>query len=71
MARYYFDVVHETGRIRDDEGLEPPTTDAMRKAVSRVIFDLAHDEIGEESHALIHVVVRDDSDFALFTATLD
>jgi len=36
MARYYFDVVNENGRIRDDEGLDLPTTDAMRKAVSRV-----------------------------------
>jgi hypothetical protein len=71
MARYYFDVVHENGRIRDDEGLDLPTTDAMRKNVSRVILDLAHDEIGDESHALLQVIVRDDTDFAVFAAALD
>lgn len=71
MARYYFDVIHESGRFRDDEGLGLPSTDAMRQAISRAILDLVRDEIGDESQSRIHVVVRDDTDFALFTATFD
>jgi hypothetical protein len=70
MARYFFDVLQESGCIRDEEGIELPNVDAMRQSVSRVILDLARDEIGNESQSWIQVMVRDDSDFALFTATL-
>lgn len=71
MARYYFDILTETGCVRDDEGVELPSADAMRQAVSRVILDLAREEIDDEPQARLQVVVRDDSDHALFTATLD
>jgi len=43
----------------------------MRRAVSRVILDLAHGEISDENHATFQVIVRDDSGYALFTATLE
>lgn len=67
MSRY----IKEDRCIKDDEWLDLPSTDAMKTAVSRVILDLARDELDNESHATLHVVVRDDSDVRIFTATLD
>lgn len=48
MARYYVDIVHEAGCICDEEGMDLLNKDAMRQAASRVILDMARDEIDEE-----------------------
>lgn len=71
MARYYLDVIDGNGCTKDHEGVEFPSYDALRLAVSRVLLDVARAELSEECRACIRVAVRDDTDYVVFSAVLD
>jgi hypothetical protein len=70
MARYYFDVTQGGGTVRDEEGLDLPSSDAVRIVISRVILDIAREEISDED-ASLQIDVRDDTGWVVFTGTLD
>ena len=71
MPRYSFDVIDSNGQVRDEEGLELSHTDAMASIVTRILLDLANDEMQDERALAIEVSVRDDTDFTIYTGTLN
>lgn len=69
MPRFYFDIV-DGGLTIDDTGSEYPNAHAARAAAIAALPDVARDVIAEGKGREVVVLMRDDSDRALFTASL-
>jgi hypothetical protein len=69
MPRFFFDTV-DGGIIIDDEGTEYPNAHAARAAAIKTLPDVARDVIGEGQGREVVVLMRDEANRALFTASL-
>ncbi|MDE3854850.1 DUF6894 family protein [Sinorhizobium meliloti] len=70
MPRYFFDVINGEGPMRDDEGVELPDPDAVRREAAKIVTDLARDEVPKEQAVKIVVNVRDEADAKVFVGQL-
>lgn len=70
MPRYYFDVINGEGPMQDDEGVDLPDPDAVRREVAMIVTGLAGDEISNEQAVKILVNVRDEADAKVFVGQL-
>jgi hypothetical protein len=70
MPRYFFDVINSQGPMRDDEGLELPTAEAVTSTAALMLLDLARDEIVHQQNLTVSVRVRDDHDLHIFASRL-
>lgn len=70
MARYYFDIINGEGSLRDDEGLDLSSTDAVRAEVAKIALKMARDEIEDRQAMAVTVNVRDDRDFRIYSGRL-
>jgi hypothetical protein len=59
MPRYYFDVINGHGLERDDNGQDLSSDTEIRREVTRILTDIAKDEITYADAANIRVNVRD------------
>ncbi|WP_320202247.1 DUF6894 family protein (plasmid) [Agrobacterium sp. rho-13.3] len=58
MSRYFFDLHNGDGPTTDHEGLDLSSRDAVKREVTRILVDLARDEMPIEQRAIISVKVR-------------
>ena len=68
MPRYFFDIA-DGGLIVDDVGTEFANAHAACDAAIKVLPDVARDEIGKGQSREVLVLMRDESNRALFTAS--
>lgn len=69
MPRFFFDIV-DGDLIIDTEGTEYPNAHAAHAAAIATLPDVARDVIGEGKGREVVVLMRDESNRALFTASL-
>jgi hypothetical protein len=70
MPRYFFDLINGEGPMRDDEGVELPDSDAVRREAAKIVTDIARDEVPKEQAVKIVVNVRDEADAKVFVGQL-
>ncbi|MDQ0995493.1 hypothetical protein QFZ34_000670 [Phyllobacterium ifriqiyense] len=70
MSRYYFDLDNGDGRTRDDEGVELPDNAGAIKEASRIVTDLARDELVECGNGRIWLTIRKSDGNVLAVASL-
>ncbi len=70
MARFFFDLTNGHGFQRDNEGVELEGPDQVRGEVSRILTDIARDELPCESTVHIQVSVRDNSGLDVYNGEL-
>ena len=70
MARYFFDI-HDGGFFVDDVGVDCSTFDDVRMEAKKTLPAMAKDLLPDEGDQhTIRVIVRDESDVVVYTATL-
>lgn len=70
MACYFFDI-YDPDLARDDEGVECADLEAVRLQAKRTLPDIARDLLPQDGdHLFISVVVRDEQNQTVYTATL-
>ncbi|MDO9415851.1 DUF6894 family protein [Pararhizobium sp.] len=70
MSRYYFDLHNGDGPTRDEEGQDIKSRADISKEVSRILLDVARDEIPEIDRIIFSVTVRDESGRSISVASL-
>lgn len=70
MSRYYFDLDNGDGRTRDEEGVELPDNAGAIKEASRIVTDLARDELVECGNGRIWLTIRKSDGNVLAVASL-
>lgn len=60
MARFYFDLHNGDGPMTDNEGIDLPSRESVTQHVTRILTDIARDEMPTEDQAVISIKVRDD-----------
>lgn len=70
MARYFFDLFNGDGPVRDEQGQELASREAISREVSRILADIAREELPGRGKGLISIEVRDESGQPVFTGTL-
>lgn len=70
MSRYYFDLHNGDGPTTDSEGMELESREGVTRQVSRILVDIARDEMPTEARAIISVRVRNDRGEVISVASL-
>ncbi|MBW6425200.1 hypothetical protein KX729_27575 [Rhizobium sp. XQZ8] len=70
MARFFFDVINGHGLHRDNDGVELEGPDQVRGEVSRILTEIARDELPSDSTVHIQVNVRDDVGLDIYNGEL-
>lgn len=70
MPRYYFDLQNGDGPTRDEHGVELASRDRVTKEVTRILLDIARDELLETSRTIVSITVRDEAGNAISIANL-
>ena len=70
MSRFYFDLHNGEGPTRDTHGIELASRDNIAKEVTRILLDIARDEMPIYDRAVISVTVRDAVGQAISVASL-
>ncbi|WJR66599.1 hypothetical protein QTA58_20680 [Neorhizobium sp. CSC1952] len=70
MARYFFDLVNGSGLVRDEQGLDVSTREEITREVSRILVDIASEELPGTAEGAIGVTVRDERGRAVLTGNL-
>jgi hypothetical protein len=71
MPRYFFDLLNGDGLVRDEMGSElPESRDTLLREVSRILTDLAREELPDRERGEISVLVRDHSGRSVLSGSL-
>jgi Domain of unknown function (DUF6894) len=70
MARYFFDFQNGEGTIKDDSGVQLPSRAQVPVEVSRILADLARDELPWTDRADITITVRSEDGRPVSVANL-
>lgn len=70
MTRYFFDLRNGDGQTLDEQGLELPSRDAVMQEVTRILVDVARDELPGGVGTEISVSVRTDIGKTVSVSTL-
>jgi hypothetical protein len=70
MTRYYLDLHNSDGETRDEQGVELGSRDAVLQEVTRILMDVARDELPDRNRTDISVFVRTDIGKTVSVATL-
>ena len=60
MTRYYFDLINGDGPVADEQGVELASREAITREVSRILADIARDEL-PEGQGEVTINVRDET----------
>ncbi|MDQ0321600.1 hypothetical protein QO002_003738 [Pararhizobium capsulatum DSM 1112] len=71
MSRYFFELHNGDGMTRDHEGMELPSRDNILSEVSRIMLDIARDELPDRESGAVSVIVRDETGRAISIANLN
>lgn len=61
MPRYFFDIHNGNGPSRDEHGLVLSSPDRIMRETSRILLDIARDELPGQDGGEITIFVRDDA----------
>lgn len=70
MARYFFDLFNGDGPVPDEHGQEVASREAISREVSRILADIAREELPGRRKGAISIEVRDESGRSVFTGSL-
>lgn len=70
MGRYYFDLHNGDGPTRDDQGREFASRETVAREVTRILLDVARDEMPEGDRGVISLTVRDENGRPVSVASL-
>lgn len=70
MSRFYFDLHNGDGPTTDNEGMDLSSREGIARQLSRILVDVARDEMPIEDRAVISVKVRNESGKVISVATL-
>jgi hypothetical protein len=70
MRRYFFDLHNGDGPIRDDTGIQLPSRQSVAMEVSRILLEVASDELPYQARTIVSITVRDDTGRAISVASL-
>jgi hypothetical protein len=70
MARYFFDLLNGNGPVRDEHGQEAASREEISKEVSRILADIAREELPGRGKGFISIDVRDEAGRYVFTGSL-
>lgn len=70
MSRYFFELHNGDGLTRDLEGLELPTRETILNEISRVMLDVAREELPERETGAVCVIVRNEAGQVISVANL-
>ncbi|CAN7479965.1 MULTISPECIES: DUF6894 family protein [Rhizobium] len=70
MPRYYFDLHNEEGPTRDEHGTELKSREDIPKELTRILLDVARDELPAGDRMTIAITVRDESGDPVTVASL-
>ncbi|MBY5339923.1 hypothetical protein ACCS54_08125 [Rhizobium johnstonii] len=70
MARYYFDLHNGEGPTRDEHGTELRSREDIPKELTRILLDVARDELPVGDRMIIAITVRDESGDPVTVASL-
>jgi hypothetical protein len=70
MSRYFFDLHNGQGLTLDDEGLETSSRETISREVTRILVDVARDELTTDDRAVISVSVRNEAGKTISVASL-
>jgi hypothetical protein len=70
MSRYYFDLHNGDGLTTDNEGMELDSRESVTQQVTRILVDVARDEMPTEHRAVVSVKVRNDKGKVISVASL-
>ena len=70
MARYFFDLHNGEGPTRDEQGTELKSREDIPKEVTRILLDVARDELPATDRMTIAVTVRDERGEPVTVASL-
>lgn len=62
MPRYFFDVHNGNGPSRDDHGIELPSDQRIMREMSRILLDIARDELPGQERGEISIFVRNEQE---------
>lgn len=68
--RYYFDLTNGHGLVRDNVGQVIDSQAGMELEVSRILTDVARDELPDTRHGEVKVDVRDDSGHPIYCGSI-
>jgi hypothetical protein len=71
MARYFFDVHDLCLSIHDHEGVECRDRDSVSAEAMKALCEIAEDQPDRYDGRALNIVVRDDANRAVLTATLN
>lgn len=70
MARYFFDLFNGDGPVPDEQGQEVSKREDISREVSRILADIAREELPGRGRGAITIKVRDESGRQVFTGSL-
>jgi hypothetical protein len=70
MSRYYFDLCNGDGPTNDNEGMELSSRESVTRQISRILVDIARDELPREERSVIEVKVRNEAGKVVSVASL-
>ena len=68
--RFYFDLHNGDGPTRDDEGVDLASRYILSQEISRILLDVARDEIPAGDRLVISLTVRDEAGRPISVASL-
>jgi len=69
MARFYFDLVHDWGKLRDEEGDEYDDLDAAVQSAARSASEIGRVRVSKGDFTDVVIDVRDERDQRVVTVT--
>lgn len=70
MPRYYFDLHNGDGPTTDFDGLDLTSRDMLTREITRILLDVARDEMPRENRAIVSLKVRDENGKIISVASL-
>lgn len=70
MPRYYFDLHNGDGPTTDVEGSVIKSHDSLTREMTRILLDIARDEMPREDRAVISLKVRNENGKVISVASL-
>ena len=70
MPRYFFDTDNGERQIRDENGIDLPSTDDIGPTTRDLLFDLGHAEFLNGKHRVFTAAVRDERGLTVYKGSM-
>lgn len=70
MGRYFFELHNGDGLTRDPDGMELSSRETILNEISRIMLDIAREELSERETGAVSVIVRNERGDVISVANL-